>query len=59
MGLLRALIILIISVVSVNILMKQKKYIENIPILNFILKYFEGNKCYIIISAMTLLMIIF
>ena len=46
MGLLRALIILIISIVSVNILMKQKKYIENIPILNFILKYFEGNKCH-------------
>lgn len=59
MGLLRAIIILSISVISVNILMKKKKYVEKIPILNLILKYFEGNKCYIIIAIMTLLMIIF
>ena len=59
MGLLRAILTLFISIASVNIIFKNKERFEKIPILNLILKHFDGKQCYIIIAIMTIVMVIF
>ena len=58
MGLLRAIITAVISLAAVNFLYNNRKRLERYPIIKYLIPYLDGSKCYFIIAAMIILMIL-
>jgi len=57
MGVLRAIITVVVSVLTVNFIFRNKERLEQYPIFKQVLPFFD-NKCYFIIAIMTLVMIL-
>jgi len=58
MGLIKAVLNVAISIAIVNMIYKYKIQLAKYPILNRLLPYLDGSKCYIIILMMFLIMVL-
>ena len=59
MGLIKAILFLIVSIILSNLVFKNKKYFKKYPFANTFYIFFNDKKCYLIIFIMTLLIAIF
>jgi len=56
MGLLKASLVLILAYGIVEYISHNKQIVENVPILNSIITYLDGNKAYLVIFSMFLIL---